>query len=88
MSASFSVFFGFLSGHLHLLCHHDQPFGGLRGSVEYHVFHTFQQLRLYLIIYLQHGRIDYGHVKSGLYRMVKKCGMHGFADRIVASECK
>ena len=65
-----------------------KPFRRLRIPVKYHILHALQQLRLDLVIDLQHGRVHDGHVETCLDGMVQESRMHGLAHSIVASERK
>ena len=47
-----------------------EPFGCLWVGVGYDVLYAFKKLCIYLVINLQHGWIDYGHVQSGLDGMI------------------
>ena len=64
----------------------DEPFRRAGVGVEYHVLDSPEQIRLDLVIDLEHPRIDNRHIQPGLYGMVEKRRVHGLAHRIVASE--
>ena len=77
---------GFFCKHFGGLC--DKPGSGFRVAVEDHVLNRLAQSRLYVVVYLQHLRIDDGHVQAGLYRVIKEDRMHRLADAVVAPECE
>ena len=74
------------SGRLRLLGIFDQPLGGTGIGVQDHILDPPEQLRLDLVIDLEHPRIDDPHVKPGLDRMIKEYGVHRLPDGIVAPE--
>ena len=74
-------------------CHHcsslgNQSFSRLGIAVENHILHTFEKLRLDLVIDLKHGWVDDRHIHSCLDCMIKEGRMHGFTHGIIASERK
>ena len=58
----------------------------LRVAVEDDILHRTPQVGIYVVVDLQHLRIDYGHVQSGLHRVVQEDRMHRLAHGIVPSE--
>jgi hypothetical protein len=67
----------------------DEALGAVLGSaVEEDILNEFAQLRLDLLVDGEHAGVDDAHVEPGADRMVKKDGVHRFADRIVAAEGK
>ena len=53
-------------------CLVDQAFSCLRVTVEDYVFNASEQFRFDLVIYLEHGRVDDGHVESRFDCVVKE----------------
>ena len=75
-----------LIGHLHPRCLVNQPLCCMLVAVEDDILHTLQQLRLDLVIDLEHGWIHDRHVQSSLDSVIEERRMHGLSDCIVSAE--
>ncbi len=65
-----------------------EPFGGVGTAVQHDVLYTLQQVGGNVVVDLQHGRIDDGHVETGADGMVEEHRVHGLAHLVVAAEGK
>ena len=77
-----------VNGFQHPGCLVQKPFCSLRISVEDHVLYASEQLRFDVVIYLQHRRIQDGHVQSCLDGVIQECRMHRLSHSIVPAEGK
>ena len=75
-----------LIGHLHPRSLVDEPFRCMLVAVEDDILHTLQQLRLDLVIDLEHGWIHDRHVQSSFDSVIEERRMHGLSDCIVSAE--
>ena len=69
MTAPFFVFNIFPGGgflFFDLFRQFDKLFRGFRKFIQDYVFDRFQQLRFYVVVNLQHGRIYNPHIQSGV----------------------
>ena len=64
----------------------EQPFGAIGAAVEQYVFDVFEQFFGDLVVDFEHAGIDDAHVHAGLSGVVKKGGVHGFADDVIAAK--
>src|SRR5258708_12294452 len=57
-------------------------------AVEQHVLHQHLQLRLNLLIHLEHPGIYDAHVHARRNGVIKKRGVHGLANLVVAAKAE
>ena len=79
---------GFALAFLTVSAKRDEPFGGVGAAVEEDVFDELQELLRDFLVNGEHPRIDDAHVEPGADGVVKKGGVHRFADGVVAAEGK
>ena len=65
-----------------------QPLGRVRTAVQQHVFDQHLQLRLDLLVHLEHPGIHDAHVHARRDGVIQKRGVHGLADLVVAAEAE
>ena len=63
-----------------------QPLGRIGTAVQQHVLHHHPQLRLDLLIHLEHAGVDDSHVHAGRDRMIEERRVHRLADLIISPE--
>ena len=64
----------------------DQALGRVGTAVEQHILDQHFQFGLDLFIHLEHSGIDDAHVHARGDGVIKKRGVHGFADFVVAAK--
>ena len=69
-----------------LVSEFDQAVRGIGATVEEDVFNLLQKVGRDILIDHQLGRVDDGHVQTGLNGVVEERRIHGFADGVVATE--
>src|ERR1700694_1380348 len=70
----------------HVLGEFHQALGGIRPSIEDDVFDQFEQVLRDVLINDQLAGVDDAHVEARLDRVIQKCGVHGLAHPVVATE--
>jgi hypothetical protein len=69
----------------HFLGELEQPLGGVRTTIQQHVFDVPAQLRRDFLVDAELAGIDDAHVQAGANRVIEKGRMHRFAHGIVAA---
>ena len=64
----------------------DETVGGVGAPVQEHVFDISAERGLDLVVVAEHAGVDDAHVHALTDGVVKKRGVNGFADRVVAAE--
>ena len=65
-----------------------QRLRSLRRSVQDDILHRPEQVRFYVVVNLQHRRVDDAHIQSGAYGMIEESRVHRLPHRVVTSEGK
>ena len=87
-SAFFSVADGVGACGFELFAELDQALGGVGTAIEQHVLDQHLQLRLNLLVDLEHAGVDDAHVHAGGDGVIEERGVHGFAHLVVAAEAE
>ena len=64
----------------------NQPLGRIGPPVQQHIFNQLLQLRLDLLIHLQHARVHNAHIHARGNRVIQKRRVHGLAHLVVAAK--
>ena len=73
---------------LELLAEVDEALGRVRTAVEKHVFDEDPQLRIDLLVDLEHPGVDDAHVHAGADGMKEERGVHRLAHAVVAAKAE
>ncbi len=73
---------------LELLAEVDEALGRVRTAVEQDVLDELAQLRVDLLVHLEHAGVDDAHVHAGLDGVVEERRVHRLADVVVAAEAE
>ena len=87
-SAFFSVAARAGARGLQLLAEVDEALGRVGAAIEQHVLDELPQLRLDLLVDLEHAGVDDAHVHAGLDGVIEERRVHRLAHVVVAAEAE